>query len=534
MITALLFKEFRLGFRQGETSLLAKVAKIVFTLLGGILFVVLLSFLTGALYDKLTTYSYAAPFHTLVFFLFIVLAVTILEGATRARKCLFDKGDSLVIAPLPIARYQVILSKMLYVYLVQLVELMLLSMPLLITFGVKVNFPYWYHVMSVVYCLLLSFFSTGLSFLLSLLFQVFYLLLKDRNLIQFVLASIVVVLLCYAYQVFLNLFLVSLSDSALTGTLSKDFVKGLTDTTFFLLPVFNMLDLFMGHDNILSNSLIILGLLVFALAAGYLSSDFALSKRLLFREREKSVDIASFRIESPKKALLKKELLLLFKDSSNTFSYTSVLIMLPFLSFVVLSSLKATLTYNLSVFLTYYPETLNVVFLSLFLLFVGIVNAGNALKPSLEGKALVVSKTLPYKPSFVLLVKLLCPSLLSLLSTTISLLVLSGTKTLSWPLFGVAFGASILLILSMNLLSLLGDVHDLGQSKAHLSFLSSMASYLVPLLVLALGLVLSFSGTKSETIYLVCFLISLVSLLPLFLFPPRRVDRLYRRMEVSA
>ena len=172
MIITLLFKEFRLGFRGRDESLSSRIVKNVLTLLGGILFVALLSFLTGALYDKLTAYSYSAPFHTLVFFLFIVLAVTILEGATRARKCLFDKDDSQVIAPLPIARHQVILSKMLYIYLVQLVELALLSMPLLITFGVKVNFPYWYHVMSVVYCLLLSVFSTGLSFLLSLLFQV--------------------------------------------------------------------------------------------------------------------------------------------------------------------------------------------------------------------------------------------------------------------------------------------------------------------------------------------------------------------------
>ncbi len=534
MIITLLFKEFRLGFRGRDESLSSRIVKNVLTLLGGILFVALLSFLTGALYDKLTAYSYSAPFHTLVFFLFIVLAVTILEGATRARKCLFDKDDSQVIAPLPIARHQVILSKMLYIYLVQLVELALLSMPLLITFGVKVNFPYWYHVMSVVYCLLLSVFSTGLSFLLSLLFQVFYLLLKDRNLIQFALASVLVVLLCYAYQVFLDLFLVSLSDSALTGTLSTEFVQGLADTTFFLVPVFSMLDLFMGHDNIVSNVLIILGLLVFAVAAGYLAADFALSKRLFFREKEKSVDIASFRIDSPKKALLKKELLLLFKDSSNTFSYTSVLIMLPFLSFVVLSSLKATLTYNLSVFLAYYPETLNVVFLALFLLFVGIVNAGNALKPSLEGKALTVSKILPYKPSYVLLVKLLCPSLLSLLSSTISLLVLAGTNTLSWPLFGVALAASLLLILAMNLLSLLGDIHDLGESKARLSFLSSMASYLVPVAILAIGLVLSFSGAKRETIYLSSFLLSLLALVPLLLFPPKRVDRLYRRMEVNA
>lgn len=534
MIVELLFKEFRLQRKEEGTALSFQVLKAVLVFSGAILLAVLLAFLTNALYDKLLPYSYIAPFAVLCFFLFLIFLLAIFEGATRARKTLFDERDRMVTAPLPISRFQRSLSKFLYVFLMQWIELSVLSIPLLVTFGVKVNFPYWYHMMSLVYTFILAFVSTGIAFVLSFVFQICHLYLKDRNLIQFLLSCGIVIALCYAYQVFLDLFLVALSDGSLTGTLSPDFVDGLTASNFYMWPVYNMLDLFWGRDNVLSNSLIIVGFLLFFVTAGLLSADVALSKRLPLFEGKKEIDVEHFAIDSPRKALWKKELLLLFKDSANTFSYTSVLIMLPFLSFVVLSSLDVMLRTNLSLFLTYFPSTLDAVFLSLILFFVGIVNSGNALKPSAEGKGLAVTKTLPYHPLQVLSVKLLCPFALSSLSLLISLVVLLSTGIISWQIFLLGLFLGLLLVFSMNLLSLLGDLHDLSDRELKLSFLSSLASYLVPTLELVLGLVLSFLRTPQDALYGYFVLPGLLLLLPVPFARPKVVERLYRRMEVRA
>ena len=534
MIFELLFKEFRLNRKEGTSSLALFALKLLLTFVGGGLLIALLSFLTDALYDKLIRYSYIAPFGVVCFFLFLIFLLAILEGATRARRTLFDERDRLVVSPLPISRGKRVFSKMLYVFLAQWLELSLLSLPLLITFGVKVHFPYWYHVMSLVYTFILALTSMGFSFVLSLLFQVIHLYLKDRNLIQFLLSCGIVVGLCYAYQVFLNLFLVALSDGSLTGTLSPAFVSGLIDSNFYMFPVYNMLDFFWGKDNMLSNSLVILGIVLLSLSAGYFAADFALSKKLFLFESKKTVDVSSFVIDSPRKALWKKELLLLFKDSSNTFSYTSVLIMLPFLSFVVLSSLKVMLTANLNIFLTYYPTTLDALFLSLILFFAGIVNSGNALKPSAEEKGLTVTKTLPYHPMEILLVKLLCPFALSTLSLLVSLVVLISTGIVSWQVFLIGLVLGLLLVFSMNLLSLLGDLHDLSDRELKLSFLSSLVSYLVPTLELVLGLVLSFLRTPQDALYGYFVLPGLLLLLPVPFARPKVVERLYRSMEVRA
>lgn len=534
MIFELLFKEFRLNRKEGTSSLTLFVLKLLLTLIGGGLLVALLSFLTDALYDKLIRYSYIAPFGVVCFFLFLIFLLAILEGATRARRTLFDERDRLVVSPLPISRGKRVFSKMLYVFLTQWLELSLLSLPLLITFGVKVNFPYWYHVISLVYTFILALTSMGFSFVLSLLFQVVHLYLKDRNLIQFLLSCGIVVGLCYAYQVFLNLFLVALSDGSLTGTLSPAFVSGLIDSNFYMFPVYNMLDFFWGKDNMLSNSLVILGIALLSLSAGYFAADFALSKKLFLFESKKTVDVSSFVIDSPRKALWKKELLLLFKDSSNTFSYTSVLIMLPFLSFVVLSSLKVMLSSNLSIFLTYYPTTLDALFLSLILFFAGIVNSGNALKPSAEGKGLTVTKTLPYHPMEILLVKLLCPFALSTLSLLVSLVVLISTGIVSWQVFLIGLVVGILLVFSMNLLSLLGDMHDLSDKTLKLSFLSSLVSYLLPLLELGVGLGMTFVHSEKSALFWTMGALGILLLVPLFFFRPKPIEKLYRSMEVRA
>lgn len=530
MIAELLFKELKVSRGVGRSPL---GLKLFLSLFGAAVLGIFLAFLTGALYDKLYSYSYYAPFATLCFFLFLIFLVSVLEGASRARKCLFDEHDRAVVLPLPIPRYQKIVSKMIYVYLFQWIELTVMSVPLLIAYGVKVDFPYWYHVMTLVYSFLLAFVSTGLSFVLSLFFQLVYSLLKDRNLVQFLLACVVVIGLCYLYQVLLNLFLVSLSDGALSGTLSPEFVQGLSDSCFYLWPVFNMLDLFWGHDNVWPNILIILGFIVFFVGAGVFCADKALSKRFVSFGGNKAADVERISLDSPRKALWKKEFLLLFKDSSNTFSYTSVLIMLPFLSFVVLSSLKATLSGNLAVFLTYYPLTLDVAFLALILFFAGIVNSGNALKPSAEGKGLAVSKTLPYNPVEVLAVKALCPSALSGLSLLVSLVVLVSTGTVSWTIFGLALVLGLLLILAMNVLSLLADMHDLSERKIKIGFLSGLFAYLFPFLELVLGIVLSFTHVESQTILLTLGLLGILLLLPLPFFNKKTVEKLYRSMEVS-
>lgn len=531
MIVELLFKEMRLasGGRKGPVGL-----RFFLWIVGAVVLGLFLAFLTSALYDKLYSYSSYAPFATLCFFLFVIFLVSVLEGASRARKCLFNEWDRLVLTPLPIAKYQKVVSKMLYVFLIQWIDLTVMSVPLLIAFGIKVDFPYWYHVMTLVYSFLLAVVSTGLSFVLSLLFQFLYGLLKDRNLIQFLLSCLVVIGLCYLYQVLLNLFLVALSDSSLSGTLSPEFVQGLSESCFFLWPVFNMLDLFWGHDNVVPNILIVLGFVLLFLLLGVSSAELALSRRLFLPRKDGKTDLDRFVIDSPRKALWKKELLLLFKDSGNTFSYTSVLIMLPFLSFVVLSSLKATLSGNLAVFLTYYPATLDVLLLVLVLFFVGIVNSGNALRPSSEGKGLIVSKTLPYSPVEFLFVKALCPSVLSGFSLLVSLVVLVSTGILSPTLFAIALVLGLVLVLSMNVLSLLSDMHDLSERKIRLEFLSTFSAYFFPLLELVLGIALSFAHVAPATILLSMGLVGALLLLPLPFFNRRTLEGLYRSMEVSA
>ena len=56
------------------------------------------------------------------------------------------------------------------------------------------------------------------------------------------------------------------------------------------------------------------------------------------------------KIVSPFVVQIKKEIDVLFKDSTYIFSYTALLIMAPFLAFVVISSLNAIIYDNLRIY----------------------------------------------------------------------------------------------------------------------------------------------------------------------------------------
>lgn len=535
MIIELLLKDFRRLHPKKKGFKGATFFRLIFGIIAIGLVEALIVYIYQGVDKKISVYSELASFAILVFFLGLLGIFLCVSGALTARKLIFDDDDRQIVFPLPISSATYLISKILYVYITILLECLLLSLPILCTYLSLRSYTVYYYVGAVIYPIIVSLFYMGVALLVSLLFEFIYLRIKDNDIIQFILASALMILLCVAYYYFLNLFLVTLQDGSINGVISPTFVSGLSDIMIIFSPTFELLDMFIAGDYGVANLFMTGGLLLISVAAGYVatytlyrSGKLAYNRHAKEEEEEKEIPI-----RHGFKNLLKKELDILFKDSSNMFSYTSLLILLPFLSYAVVSSFNAIFAMNYTMVLAYYPELFHIIVLALILLFIGSINASSSLSMSNEKGGIVVTKTLPSSLKSMLYAKLVAPSALSFFSYLISIFVLLVAGQISFVLYITALALGIILILVQNVLGMLMDMKDKGSNGGkRVVILNNLLSFALPVLILVMGLPMSFNGFSSGTIYMSLVLVTLALGAISFIGIGGRMKKAFYEMEV--
>ena len=534
MVIELIRKEH---FERKEVTSKSKVANILSLLLKVIFigcFIALECYIFFSLDKKIEKYSEYGTFDFLVLFLFAMMIVSIISSTVRARKTLFNHLDNNVLLPLPISTGELIFSKILYIYLKEVVTHFIVSTPILIVFGsTRMYIPYFY-VFSILYPLLISLFSVGLALFFVVLYQFIYQLIKLSDIVQFILASILVIGLCFIYQVVLNLFLNALGDSMIGGVFDKNFIDSLHNSLYYLVPIYYLFNSVINGTNILSNVCILLGSIIISLSLGVTISSVAyikLSKNeidlFVKKENQKEIKmISQFRI------LLKKEFDIIFKDSGNIFSYTSLLIMAPFLTYVVISSLNTVLYQSLTQFLVYFPELINVININLIILFSSVINSSASLSMSREGRCVQIVKYIPISPFKQILAKLIIPTSLSIFSLLITIIMIGSSGVASPLATCMSLLMGILLIVSNNIYAIYIDMHDLSDSNNKLLFINELISIGFPVLILAFNFLMIFFGVPSYGMYLSSITLYIVLFVSSIIKMKSRSTKLFKRMEV--
>ena len=501
------------------------------------LFIAAESYLFLALNSKINEYSSYGIFDFLILFLFIMFIISIINSLFILRKLLFDKKDSQILLPLPISSGEIIFSKLFYLFFEQVLLNLCISTPLLICFGATRQLVPYFYIFSILYPLMISLLTIGISLTFVVPFEYIYQFLKKYDLIQFLLASVVVILLCFAYQYVLDLFLAALNDSSFGGVFSEDFVNGLHNIATYLLPVSNILDSVVNGVNGLSAACIYFGmLLVFFLVGINLSTYFynKMNKIDYYKTSNKKGKRREIKVIKPEYALIKKEFALLFKDNSYIFSYTGLLIMMPFLSFVVIDSLNSIIYDNLKVFAVYFPELTNGLNLTLILLFISVINANASLSITREDKAIQIMKYLPVNPTKQVLIKLIAPITLSSLSLIISEIVLFSSGAINRYIFLISLLIGLALITFTNVFGVLVDMHDRScKTKYKLAVLNNVISLVYPVFILLIHFLLSLVGCPVALIYIIEILITAILVAPLFIKINSRIKNLFILMEVN-
>lgn len=538
MFLELLRKEFIERRSQEAQSRSMAVLSFLLRALLLSLFLTLECYIALALDKKIAQYSSYGSFDFLVLSLFLMMGIGVLFTLVKARKAIFDRRDSQVVLPLPIAPSTQVFSKVVYLYIEMALFGLFTSTPLLICYGARRHYIPYYYIFSLLYPFLISVFALGIALLLSILYQQIYKLIKKSDVLQFVSSCALVIFACYLYQFVLNLFLVALNDSAIGGVLSPSFVASLHRARYFFLPVYHLMDGVVEHGQILSDILIFLGSSMLSAVVGVAISSLVYLHEIKNGESAKprARKGRSAKLASPFHALVKKELDLLFKDEANLFSYTSLLILCPFLTYVVISSLNSIIYDNLRFYAAYFPELVSGINLTLILLFSGVINASASLSMSREGKALIIVKYLPVSPLKQILAKILIPIAFSFLSLLATEIVLISTGIVTLPVFLSSFFIGTLLLVFSNVFGVYCDMHDREgeRRKAKLSLLNEAIPLLLPLLILALFFVFSvYVRVPSWALYLLACLFCFFLLSPSFFFLRKRYRRAFLKMEVS-
>jgi len=487
---------------------------------------------------KIEEYSSYGTLDFLVLFLFVFMAFGTFLSAARARKVFFDRRDSQVSTPLPIESGQIVVSKIVYVYLEEALTSLVVATPLLIVYGSSRSYMPYYYVWSFLYPFIITFFSVGISLILVIPFEFFHNLIKDHPAVQFFLGLILVIVLCFVYKWVLELFLMALSDSSIGGVFDASFIETVHLLAEFLVPVRNYVNILTGSVNAFSSVFLLLGSIILNPAIGVAVAVLAYT---LFIKRDQMVakkkPKALKKRKSPQKPfmiLMKKEFLLLFAGTDAAFSYASILVMIPFLSFLVLSSLKSIVFSALEIFTIYFPELVTALDLAMILFFVSVSVASVSLSIAREGKCLAVMKTHPASPFTQLLAKLIPPFALSTLSLIVSLLALAIGGVITAPVFFMGLFLGLSYLCFSLIYGLLIDMRSKRAGAHDLSFLVDVFSLAFPTVILAVHALFAIYSLPAYGAYLIEALFGAGLLLSSFLFLKKRLDKAFYRMEVQA
>ena len=136
MYLDLIKKEFTLNKTEDNASLKTKIISFLLKFIGIALFISLEVFIYYSLDNQVSEYSNSSEinFSFLVLILSITLLISIIFTTLRSRKILFNKEDKRILSTLPISDDIIILSKVSYLFIYQVILNLLITSPILITY----------------------------------------------------------------------------------------------------------------------------------------------------------------------------------------------------------------------------------------------------------------------------------------------------------------------------------------------------------------------------------------------------------------
>ena len=503
-------KDFRLMFSKGKGSAFLKG---LLSALFLACFAAIEIFLFSAILQKIRNFS-NAPRSFMLLFLIIISAMMTVSAVFQAQKLFFNEQDIQQLINHPVANSKIILSKMILLVGTQYATSMMFVYPLFVAYGSMFHQPLMFYYTALFYPLAISLFEIGIALLL--VYPVWMLLeyLKKHVLLEFCLSVSLLFALVLPYAKVLNTFVDLVANNELTVLFSEESMAAIAKFGRYAFPYNLLADFFLLKrvTAIFPYIAIVGGVFMLGLTI----TIFTFHKvRNLATQAKPSNKVFVYKMHSQTYGLIKKELILLTKNPDYIFSFSGLLLVQPFLLYLVVSAMNAIFesgTFRYYTFL--FPNFVALVDVFLIIMVALIINSGANQYISIEERTIKTLKTVPIDYKKQLLIKMLIPYSLSSVFALISILVLLIGKVI-YPITAI-FSAllTLIVVLVFDIISLREELH-IRHGKPRSSFLSSFFSYLMPFAYIALMMFLSFNGYSLVLMYSLGALLFILIGLPL-------------------
>lgn len=525
----LLAKDFKLLFGK-EKNITKRILSclLLFIFIG--CFVAIEVFLFTTILKKIIHFN-QAPLAFMNLFLMIISVLIIIYNLLRANKLFFDEKDIEQLSVHPVSNSAIISSKLFFLLISHYFTSIIFIYPLFIAFGSIVQKGVWFYYLGLFYPFLSFLFEMGIGLLLV---YPFYLLKKYLNkhiIVRFIVSLVILFGGCFIYSKVLNLFIAIVASNNLNSLFTTDSIAKFIALRKYEFPTNFLTNIFVEKRFMFVFPLFAISIGVFILGCTIAISAFnyvrnvSLSSKTVNKQK-------NYKVTSVKKALIKKELTLLLKNSEYTFSFTGLLIVQPFLAFLVIKSLNTIFKTGIfAYYISVLPNFIPLMNILLLMLFTVIISQGASQYISMEKQTIKVIKTIPIKVTTQLSIKVLIPFILSELSFIVSLLVLLIGKELTFITFIFAFILVTLLLAIFCLISLREELSiKYGKNKS--TFRSNLYSYVLPIAYFIVTSILSFFKINIMIAYAVGFIILVLFGLPQIFYLKKNTNSLFLDLDM--
>lgn len=526
----LLIKDFKLMF-AGKKDLRLKILSWVFTALILAIFVGVEVFVFTTILGKIKNYENAAiSFFTI--FLFIISVMMIFTATISAKKLFFNQKDIEQLATYPISNSQKILSKLIFLFVMQYVLNLVFTYPLFVAYGSIITKNAFYYFSALFYPVIAFLFEGGVALLLVYPFKMLTDFLRKHLVVQFSVTVVGLFAFTFLYGQVLNLFITLVASNQLESLFNAEVIDEIVRIKSYLVPTNFLTDIFI-HSNFrnmfplmsIGAGIFMLGLIVAVSTYNYFCS-------FVMADNQKEKGTRELRKESVTKALIRKEMILLFKDSSYLFSFTGLLMIMPFLVYLVVYSMNTIFSNgNMAYYVVVLPNFIPLLDMLMIMLITLIISQGANNYITMENKNIRLIKTLPVSIYKQLAIKVLIPFSLSFVSMFISYLALLIGGVID---FGTFLGGLILTTVILAIVDIVSLYEELKikRNKPRGTFLSTLYTYGLPIIYFLATIVLSYY--QMDFVLVVLIGLGLLLLISLFhvIKIKSRVKNLFDELEV--
>ncbi|MBE6597199.1 MAG: hypothetical protein E7641_05960 [Ruminococcaceae bacterium] len=524
----LLIKDFRLMFSGGRGGVKG-VFKALLSLLFVAFFIGIEIFLFSAILKKIENYS-NAPIAFMMLFLVIISAFMTVSGVFQAKKLFFNEQDINQLANHPVENSKMILSKLIFLVAIHYLTSLLFEYPIFIAYGGIFKRSVWFYYTALFYPLVASIFELGIALLL--VYPVWMLLqyLKKHVLLEFILSVVLLFALVIPYSSVLNTFVGLVTNNELSLIFTEESIAGITNFVEVALPVNFLVDIFVLNKtaSLFPYLGIAGGIFFFGLTITIFT--FHRVRNITTNSKPKTVKY-EYKKRSQIYGLIKKECILLTKNPDYIFSFSGLLLVQPFLLYLIVSAMNAIFSSgSFLYYMTLFPNFVALMDVFLVIMITLIINSGANQYIAIEERTIKNLKTIPVSYKTQLMIKMMIPYSLSAFFLLISVLVLLIGKAVTPITAFFSILLTLVVVFVFDVISLREEL-NIRHGKPRSSYLSTVFSYVLPFAYIALVMFLSYNGVSLPMMYLMGILLFAVLGLPQVLKVRRRAGDWFMELE---